>query len=99
MMNKAKASGGAERIDAPSKALVVTGESKTPFSQGIVPRKAQTMPKPEWHAPWKLMRVMTYFIYLPNISYRKTSRHQGKYAGWLTSAKFGSKPSQVTCLQ
>ncbi|XP_065059147.1 pleiotropic regulator 1-like [Rhopilema esculentum] len=59
MMNKAKASGGAERIDAPSKALVATGESKTPFSQGIVPRKAQTMPKPEWHAPWKLMRVIS----------------------------------------
>ena len=63
-IESAKASAGVERIAVPSKALVATGESKTPFSQGIVPRKAPTMPKPEWHAPWKLMRVSS-FDYLP----------------------------------
>ncbi len=58
IIEKAMASGGSERIEPSSKSLVPTGESKTPFSQGIVPRKAPTMPKPEWHAPWKLMRVI-----------------------------------------
>jgi len=43
----------------PTKSLAVVGESKVPFSQGIVPRKATTMPKPTWHAPWKLMRVVS----------------------------------------
>lgn len=42
-----------------NKSLAVLGESKVPFSQGIVPRKATTMPKPTWHAPWKLMRVVS----------------------------------------
>lgn len=55
--NKALASGGLERIAPDSRALARTGESKVPFSQGLVPRKATTMPKPRWHAPWKLMRV------------------------------------------
>jgi len=59
IMNKALSSGGPERLNAKSKALVATGESKVPFSQGIVPRKAPTMPKPDWHAPWKLMRVIS----------------------------------------
>eukprot|EP00794_Sanderia_malayensis_P006893 gene6893-7671_t len=59
IINKAMASGGSERIKPQSRELVLTGESKTPFSQGIVPRKAPTMPKPEWHAPWKLMRVIS----------------------------------------
>ena len=25
--------------------------------QALVPKKAPTMPKPEWHPPWKLYRV------------------------------------------
>jgi len=57
--NKALASGGLERIAPPKRALATTGESKVPFSQGIVTRKATTMPKPQWHAPWKLMRVIS----------------------------------------
>ncbi|XP_066921852.1 pleiotropic regulator 1-like [Clytia hemisphaerica] len=58
--NKALASGGSERIRPNNKQLMpTTGESKVPFSQGIVPRKGTTMPKPRWHAPWKLMRVVS----------------------------------------
>jgi len=26
-------------------------------SSGLLPRKAPTMPKPQWHPPWKLYRV------------------------------------------
>jgi len=58
--DKALSSGGAEKISAPgSKSLTKSGESKVPFSQGLLPRKATTMPKPRWHAPWKLMRVIS----------------------------------------
>ena len=64
IMNRALASGGSERLNPHSKALVATGESKVPFSQGIVPRKAPTMPKPEWHAPWKLMRVICFYLFV-----------------------------------
>ena len=35
-----------------SKALVAVGNEKM-----LVPKKAPTMPKPQWHAPWKLYRV------------------------------------------
>ena len=49
--------GALEKLNPQSSSLAVTGESKVPFSQGIVPRKATTMPKPQWHSPWKLMRV------------------------------------------
>jgi len=35
-----------------SKALVAVGNEKM-----LVPKKAPTMPKPKWHAPWKLYRV------------------------------------------
>lgn len=49
--------GALEKLNPQSRSLAVTGESKVPFSQGIVPRKATTMPKPQWHSPWKLMRV------------------------------------------
>ena len=63
--NKALGSGGLERIRPTNQQLMpTTGESKVPFSQGIVPRKGTTMPKPRWHAPWKLMRVMiTCFLF------------------------------------
>jgi len=30
----------------------------------LVPKKAPTMPKPVWHAPWKLFRVRTILSYL-----------------------------------
>uniref|UniRef100_A0A6G3MEL9 Pleiotropic regulator 1 n=1 Tax=Henneguya salminicola TaxID=69463 RepID=A0A6G3MEL9_HENSL len=35
------------------------GESAIPFSHGLIPRKAPIMPKPMWHPPWKLMRVIS----------------------------------------
>ena len=57
VIDKALASGGPERLTPQNRALSTTGESKTPFSQGIVPRKAPTMPKPQWHPPWKLSKV------------------------------------------
>ncbi|XP_002164606.2 pleiotropic regulator 1 [Hydra vulgaris] len=57
--NKALSSGGLERIAPPKRALATTGESKVPFSHGMIARKATTMPKPTWHAPWKLMRVVS----------------------------------------
>lgn len=28
-------------------------------SQTLIPRKAHTMPKPQWHPPWKLTRVIS----------------------------------------
>ena len=62
--NKALASGGAERLNPNhnKQIMPVTGESKVPFSQGLMPRKGTTMPKPQWHAPWKLMRVRFFFL-------------------------------------
>ena len=55
---QAMMSGGQERLSGPqsSKALVPSDTSKL-SSNAIVQKRAQTMPKPEWHAPWKLMRV------------------------------------------
>ncbi|XP_033742900.1 pleiotropic regulator 1-like [Pecten maximus] len=38
----------------PSKALVSIGNQ-----QALVPKKAPTMPKPSWHPPWKLYRVIS----------------------------------------
>lgn len=29
-----------------------------PGSQALAPRRAPAMPKPKWHPPWKLMRVI-----------------------------------------
>ena len=40
-----------------SKALVAVGNEKM-----LVPKKAPTMPKPQWHAPWKLYRVSSYTV-------------------------------------
>ena len=54
--------GALEKLNPQSRSLAVTGESKVPFSQGIVPRKATTMPKPQWHSPWKLMRVCFHYL-------------------------------------
>ena len=59
--------GALEKLNPQSRSLAVTGESKVPFSQGIVPRKATTMPKPQWHAPWKLMRVCFRFLCLSSL--------------------------------
>lgn len=47
---KAFMSGGSERLSGPDSKL---------SSSAIVQKRALTMPKPEWHAPWKLMRVST----------------------------------------
>lgn len=46
-----------ERFAAPgstNKALVAIGDQKM-----LVPKKAPTMPKPVWHPPWKLFRVIS----------------------------------------
>ena len=49
-------SGGNERLAGPSKALVPSDKMS---ATAIVQKRALTMPKPEWHAPWKLMRVIS----------------------------------------
>jgi len=36
-----------------------TGGPPNSTSQAIIPRKAPTMPKPQWHPPWKLTRVIS----------------------------------------
>lgn len=47
--------GGAERSHPPQHALsLMEGGTRT-----LVPRKAPTMPKPQWHPPWKLFRVIS----------------------------------------
>lgn len=68
--NKAINSGGNERLAGPqsSKALVPSDKMS---SAAIVQKRALTMPKPEWHAPWKLMRVSvlyTLHIYMLSIA-------------------------------
>uniref|UniRef100_A0A8C1FG90 Pleiotropic regulator 1 n=2 Tax=Cyprinus carpio TaxID=7962 RepID=A0A8C1FG90_CYPCA len=46
---------------APGVALTAeTQMQKMPFlNSGLLPRKAPTMPKPQWHPPWKLYRVIS----------------------------------------
>ncbi|XP_033097320.1 pleiotropic regulator 1-like [Anneissia japonica] len=48
---------GIPQRTGPSKALVAVSGTKN--SQALVPRKAPTMPKPKWHPPWKLYRVIS----------------------------------------
>uniref|UniRef100_A0A8C7QNT2 Pleiotropic regulator 1 n=1 Tax=Oncorhynchus mykiss TaxID=8022 RepID=A0A8C7QNT2_ONCMY len=49
--------GGAERSPAPhSHSLLEGGATK---NSSLVARKNPTMPKPQWHAPWKLFRVIS----------------------------------------
>ncbi|XP_064636894.1 pleiotropic regulator 1-like [Lineus longissimus] len=52
--------GAVERYAPPppaqSKALVQVDKMK---NQSLVPKKAPTMPKPSWHPPWKLYRVVS----------------------------------------
>uniref|UniRef100_A0A671MDY7 Pleiotropic regulator 1-like n=1 Tax=Sinocyclocheilus anshuiensis TaxID=1608454 RepID=A0A671MDY7_9TELE len=49
--------GAAERSHPPLHALsLMEGGTK---SSALVPRKAPTMPKPQWHPPWKLYRVIS----------------------------------------
>ena len=57
-------SGGNERLAGPSKALVPSDKMS---SSAIVQKRALTMPKPEWHAPWKLMRVCVLFCRIENL--------------------------------
>ncbi|XP_030836759.1 pleiotropic regulator 1 [Strongylocentrotus purpuratus] len=47
-----------ERIQPPGSRALVAVSSGTKNS-AIVPRKAPTMPKPKWHPPWKLYRVIS----------------------------------------
>ncbi|PIK49830.1 putative pleiotropic regulator 1 isoform X1 [Apostichopus japonicus] len=47
-----------ERALPPSQALIAVSD-KTKNSQALMPRKAPTMPKPKWHPPWKLYRVIS----------------------------------------
>ncbi|KAK0052496.1 pleiotropic regulator 1 [Biomphalaria pfeifferi] len=45
-----------ERSDPSSRALVAVNIGQ---QQMLVPKKAPTMPKPNWHSPWKLYRVIS----------------------------------------
>ena len=56
---KALNSGGQERLGPQSKALVSVGGTKQQSSTALVQRRIQSMPKPQWHSPWTLMRVGT----------------------------------------
>lgn len=60
IQQKALASGGKERLGPSSKALVSVGGSKSSTAL-VQQKKAATLPKPQWHPPWKLMRVTTGF--------------------------------------
>lgn len=53
-----KNAGIPERVLPPSQALVAISDN-TKNSQALMPRKAPTMPKPKWHPPWKLFRVIS----------------------------------------
>lgn len=35
------------------------GGTAGPNTQSLATRKAPTMPKPQWHSPWKLFRVIS----------------------------------------
>lgn len=56
IQQKALASGGKERLGPSSKALVSVGGTKSSTAL-VQQKKAATLPKPQWHPPWKLMRV------------------------------------------
>lgn len=58
IQQKASVSGGKERLGPPSKALVSVGGNKSSTAL-IQQKKAATLPKPQWHPPWKLMRVIS----------------------------------------
>lgn len=58
IQQKALASGGKERLGPSSKALVATGGTKSSTAL-VQQKKAATLPKPQWHPPWKLMRVIS----------------------------------------
>ena len=51
------------KTDTGSKALIKrrrpTDVEREPVSSGLVRREASYQPKPEWHPPWKLMRVIS----------------------------------------
>lgn len=58
IQQKALATGGKERLGPPSKALVSVAGTK-PSTALVQQKKAPTLPKPQWHPPWKLMRVIS----------------------------------------
>lgn len=58
IQQRALATGGKEQLGPPSKALVSVGGTK-PSTALVQQKKAATLPKPQWHPPWKLMRVKT----------------------------------------
>lgn len=43
--------------------------------QQLIPKKAPTIPKPKWHAPWKLYRVISGHLGWVNI-FKKISQNQ-----------------------
>lgn len=43
----------------PGTLAVSSAPSGGPGTQALAPRKAPTMPKPKWHPPWKLYRVIS----------------------------------------
>ncbi|XP_045070071.1 pleiotropic regulator 1 [Coregonus clupeaformis] len=51
--------GGAERSHAPHSHAMSLLEGGGTKNSSLVARKAPTMPKPQWHAPWKLFRVIS----------------------------------------
>ncbi|CDQ82314.1 pleiotropic regulator 1 [Oncorhynchus mykiss] len=50
---------GAERSHAPHSHAMSLLEGGGTKNSSLIARKAPTMPKPQWHAPWKLFRVIS----------------------------------------
>ncbi|XP_024292434.1 pleiotropic regulator 1 [Oncorhynchus tshawytscha] len=50
---------GAERPHAPHSHAMSLLEGGGTKNSSLIARKAPTMPKPQWHAPWKLFRVIS----------------------------------------
>lgn len=67
IQQKALASGGRERLGPSSKALVAVGGTKSSTAL-VQQKKAATLPKPQWHPPWKLMRVRVWCYFVKTIA-------------------------------
>ena len=68
IQQKALASGGKERLGPSSKALVAVGGTKSSTAL-VQQKKAATLPKPQWHPPWKLMRVSNIYVLIKYLSW------------------------------